>query len=127
MAYKTEELLSKALEAIEKHKLFFIEDIIAFLPCAKPTFYEHFPNDSNDYKTMFQALEKNRTEIKTSLRSKWYKSNAPALQLALYKLIASPDEHRSLQMNYQDHTTKGESLNIISLGHGTPPTDSETE
>jgi hypothetical protein len=26
-----------------------------------------------------------------------------------------------------DHTTKGESLNIISLGYGTPPTDSETE
>ena len=110
MAYKTEELLSKALEAIEKHKLFFIEDIIAFLPCAKPTFYEHFPNDSNDYKTMFQALEKNRTEIKTSLRSKWYKSNAPALQLALYKLIASPDEHRSLQMQYNDHTTGGEKI-----------------
>ena len=110
MAYKTEELLSKALEAIEKHKLFFIEDIIAFLPCAKPTFYEHFPNDSDNYKTMFQALEKNRTEIKTSLRSKWYKSNAPALQLALYKLIASAEEHRSLQMNYQDVTSNGKTI-----------------
>ena len=110
MAYKSEDLLKKALEAIEKHKLFFIEDIIAFLPCSKPTFYEYFPNDSNDYKTMFQALEKNRTEIKTSLRSKWYKSNAPALQLALYKLIASPDEHRSLQMNYQDVTSNGKTI-----------------
>ena len=110
MAYKSEDLLKKALEAIEKHKLFFIEDIIAFLPCSKPTFYEHFPNDSNAYKTMFQALEKNRTEIKTSLRSKWYKSNAPALQLALYKLIASPDEHRSLQMNYQDVTSNGKTI-----------------
>jgi len=110
MAYKTEELLSKALESIEKHKLFFIEDIIAFLPCGKTAFYDHFPNDSNEYKRMFEALEKNRTEIKTSLRSKWYKSNAPALQLALYKLIASPDEHRSLQMNYQDVTSNGKTI-----------------
>ena len=121
MAYKTEELLSKALEAIEKHKLFFIEDIVAFLPCGKTAFYDHFPNDSNGYKTMFQALEKNRTEIKTSLRSKWYKSNAPALQLALYKLIASPEEHRSLQMNYQDVTSEGKQVNIISLGTGKNP------
>jgi hypothetical protein len=26
-----------------------------------------------------------------------------------------------------DHTSKGQPINIISLGHGTPPTDSETE
>lgn len=121
MAYKTEELLSKALEAIEKHKLFFIEDIIAFLPCAKPTFYEHFPNESDNYKRMFEALEKNRTEIKTSLRSKWYKSNSAPLQLALYKLIASPEEHRSLQMNYQDVTSEGKQVNVISLGTGKNP------
>ena len=41
MAYKTEELEIKSLEAIEKHKLFFIEDVVAFLPCTKTTFYEH--------------------------------------------------------------------------------------
>jgi hypothetical protein len=110
MAYKSEDLFNKALESIEKHKLFFIEDIVAFLPCGKTAFYDHFPNDSNEYKRMFEALEKNRTEIKSSLRSKWYKSNAPALQLALYKLIASPDEHRSLQMNYQDVTSQGKRI-----------------
>jgi hypothetical protein len=121
MAYKTEDLFKKALEVIEKHKLFFIEDIVAFLPCGKTAFYDHFPNDSNEYKRMFEALEKNRTEIKTALRSKWYKSNAPALQLALYKLIASPDEHRSLQMNYQDVTSEGKQVNVISLGTGKNP------
>ena len=110
MAYNTKELKDQALKAIEKHKLFFIEDVVAFLPCAKPTFYEHFPNDSNDYKDIAEALNRNKIEVKTSLRSKWYKSNAAPLQLALYKLIANPDEHRALQMNYQDHTTKGEKL-----------------
>jgi hypothetical protein len=104
MAYITEDLFKKAKEAIEKHKLFFIEDIVAFLPCGKTAFYEHFPNESNDYKILFELLEKNRIEIKTSLRSKWYKSNASALQLALYKLIATPEEHRALQMNYTDAT-----------------------
>jgi hypothetical protein len=110
MAYETHILFDQAKQAIEKHKLFFIDDIIAFLPCGKTTFYEHFPNESNDYKKLFELLQKNRTEIKTSLRSKWYKSNAPALQMALYKLIATPEEHKALQMNYTDHTSGGERI-----------------
>ena len=84
MAYDTKELFEKAIEQIKKHKLFFIEDIIAFLFCCKSTFYEHFPNDSDYYKKMFEELERNRTELKVSMRSKWYKSNAPALQMAFY-------------------------------------------
>ena len=97
MAYKTEELEKKSLEAIDKHKLFFIEDVVAFLPCTKTTFYEHKLHESNAIK---EALEKNKVEIKTSMRSKWYKSNAPALQMALMKLIATPEELRKLSMTH---------------------------
>lgn len=89
MAYKTKELEEKALAAIEKHKLFFIEDVVSFLPCGKVTFYEHKLNESNSIK---EALEKNKVEIKVSMRSKWYKSDAPALQIALYKLIGTDEE-----------------------------------
>ena len=110
MAYNTEELFNKGMEAIEKHKLFFIEDIISFLPCRKSTFYEHFSNETDYYKRMFEALEKNRTELKVSMRSKWYKSNAPALQMALMKLIANDDELKRLSVTYNDHTSKGEQI-----------------
>lgn len=111
MAYKTKTLFNTAMEQINKNKLFFIEDIIAFMPCAKSTFYEHFPNDSNYYKIMFEELEKNRTELKVSMRSKWYKSNAPALQMALMKLIATPEELRKLSMQFieSENTNKTES------------------
>lgn len=111
MAYKTEDLFNTAIEQIKKNKLFFIEDIIAFLPCRKSTFYEHFPNDSDYYKRMFEELEQNRTELKVSMRSKWYKSNAPALQMALMKLIATPEELKKLAMNYTDVTTNGKEIN----------------
>jgi hypothetical protein len=47
-----------------------------------------------------ELLNQNRTELKVSMRSKWYKSNAPALQMALMKLIASPEELRKLAMNH---------------------------
>ena len=115
MAYKTEDLFNKAIEQIKKNRLIFIEDIIAFLPCRKSTFYEHFPNDSDYYKKMFEELERNRTELKVSMRSKWYKSNAPALQMALMKIIASPEELRRLSMQHNDITTNGKDIN------STPP------
>ena len=117
MAYKTEDLFNTAIEQIKKHKLFFIEDIIAFLPCRKSTFYEHFPNDSDYYKRMFEELEQNRTELKVSMRSKWYKSNAPALQMALMKLIATPEELRKLSMQYNENnnTHKVEGFDITKL------------
>lgn len=93
MAYKTAELEKKSLEAIEKHKLFFIEDIVAYLPCSKKTFYEH---KLHELHTIKDALEKNKVEIKTSMRSKWYKSDNPTLQMGLYKLIGTEQEAERL-------------------------------
>ena len=101
MAYDKRKIFEQAKEVIVKHKLFFIEDIVAFLPISKPTFYEYFPVDSNEVNELKGLLETNRTELKVSMRSKWYKSNAPALQMALMKLIASPEELRKLSMNHQ--------------------------
>jgi hypothetical protein len=115
MAYNPKKLHKQAEEVIEKHKLLFIEDIVALLPCDKTTFYKHFPVDSNELNSLKEMLELNKVQIKSSLRSKWYKSDAPALQLALYKLTASEIELQKLQMNYVDHSTKGESLNLKGL------------
>jgi pantothenate kinase-related protein Tda10 len=110
MAYDKKKILEQAKEMIVKHKLFFIDDIIAFLPIAKSTFYEWKMEQSDDLKAL---LEKNRTELKVSMRSKWYKSNAPALQMALMKLISTPEELRKLSMQYNDHTTAGEKINQV--------------
>ena len=100
MAYDRVKILDQAKDVIVKHNLFFIEDIVAFLPCSKPTFYEFFPVDSNEFNELKDLLETNRTELKVSMRSKWYKSNAPALQMALMKLIATPEELKKLSMQF---------------------------
>ena len=111
MAYDKTKIYEQAKQAIKDNKLFFIEDIVAFLPCRKPTFYEFFPIDSNEMNELKEMLEQNKIELKVSLRSKWYKSNAPALQMALMKLICTPEEHKKLSMNYTDVTTDGEKIN----------------
>ena len=107
MAYKTSELKRQALEAIDKHKLFHIEDVVAFIACKKTAFYDHFPNESNDRKDIDDAMTKVKVQIKSSMRGKWYNSNSAALQLALYKLIATNEERRALSMNSIEHTGEG--------------------
>ena len=110
MAYDRIKIFEQAKEVTVKHKLFFIEDIVAFLPCSKNYFYDHFPPDSNEYDELKGLLETNRTTLKVSMRSKWYTSNAPALQMALMKLIATPEELKKLSMQYNDVTTDGKPI-----------------
>lgn len=111
MAYDKQKIFEQSKEMIVKHKLFFIEDIVAFLPISKPTFYEYFPVESNEANELKGLLETNRVELKVSMRSKWYKSNAPALQMALMKLIATPEELKKLSMQFIESENVNKNVN----------------
>ena len=115
MAYNTETLKIKAIEVIKKNKLIFIEDICAMLGIAKSTYYEHFPPASNDSNELSNLLDENKISLKVGLRKKWYDSDNATTQMALYKLCSTSEEHKKLQQNYTDHTTKGEAINISGL------------
>ena len=117
MAYDKQKIFEQAKEMIVKHKLFFVDDIVAFLPCNKTTFYDFFPIESNQSNELKELLNLNRTELKVSMRSKWYKSNAPALQMALMKLIATPEELRKLSMQFveSENTNKNTNFNVKEL------------
>ena len=124
MAYDRKKIFEQAKEMIVKHKLFFVEDIVAFLPCSKQTFYDFFPVESDELDTLKTLLEVNRTTLKVSMRSKWYTSNAPALQMALMKLIATPEELRKLSMQFIEsentNTIKPIEFTIIDANTKTP-------
>jgi hypothetical protein len=114
MAYNPKDLEKKALEAIEKNKLFFIDDVIAYLPCSRATFYNL---ELEKLDTIKDALTKVKTEIKVSMRSKWYKSENPTLQMGLMKLIASPEELKQLAMTHveSNNTHEVKEFNLSDL------------
>lgn len=107
MAYDRKKIYQQAEEAIKKHNLFFIEDIVAFLPCSKPTFYDFFPPNSNELNNLKEILDDNKVKTKSSIRAKLWKSNKASELLALYRLIATPEEHQKLNQSYVDHSNKG--------------------
>lgn len=125
MAYDTDKLHKKAIKEIVKKKLFFIEDVIVILGISSSTFYVHFPRESKEYKEIFDALQLNRVEVKSSMRSKWYKSDNATLQLALMKMISTDEERRSLSLNYQEVRVEGDvNFKVLSID---PLSDSDVD
>lgn len=112
MAYNKAKIYEQAKEVTVKNKLFFIEDIVAFLPITKKTFYEYFPLESDESNELKELLQINKTELKVGLRKKWFGSNNATLQMALMKLICSDEERKMLSMNHTDITTNGKEINI---------------
>lgn len=108
------------MKAIEENNLFFINDVVAYLPIGKTTFYELFDatlNETNSYKDemmaeMVRMLEQNKIKIKTSIRSKLYKSENVTGMLALYRMICTNDERKALNQAYIDHTSDNKGIVI---------------
>jgi len=106
MAFKKQDLIKKALDALDKNEILFIEELVHFLPCSKPTFYKHELNEVNEIK---EKIEANKVKIKTFLRADFKESKHAAERLALYRLVSTPDEHRRLNTSYQEKAKKGKS------------------
>lgn len=134
MAHDREKIYKQAQDLIISKKLFFVEDIIALLPISKPTFYDYFKVDSNEFNELKDLLNKNRVEVKASMRSKWYKSDNPTLQLALMKLIGTDEEaHR---LNGSNHKISGDrenplqnqmTINVVSTGVSVKTSESDID
>ena len=115
MAYNREEIIQLAKDSIEKHKLFFIDDIVTYLPCSRSTFYSYFELDSDELDVIKELLNKNRVEIKVSMRNKWYKSDNPTLQIALMRIISNDEEFNRLVGTRTDVTTNGKDIGQLDL------------
>lgn len=109
MAFKKDELAEIAIKAITSKKLVFMDEVYAYLPCSRATFYNHKLEELDSIKG---AIEKNRIDLKVGLRKKWYESENATVQIALYKLIGSEDESDRInsQKSKIDHTTAGKPI-----------------
>jgi len=96
MAYskaQKQQILTKAIAQAKKHNLYFISDVIAYLPISRQTFYDWEFDESDKLK---EILQNNKIIVKVALRKKWQESDNATLNIALYKLVGSNKERRML-------------------------------
>lgn len=128
MKYDKKKILKQSLDAIHKYKLIFIEEVVAYIPIHKQTFYEYFPIGSNEMDTIKEAISKNKIDMKAGLRHKWYKNDNATTQIALYKLIANKEEKDALNNNESKQTdTKTENFIHIHLDKDADKTNKATD
>ena len=85
-------------------KILFVTDLIALLHFSKSTFYVYGLDKSDAVK---EAIENNKTMIKQKLRAKWYESSTPTLQIALYKILATPEERKAMSSSTKEAKSDG--------------------
>ena len=96
------------LETIAKNPIFKFKDIFVYYKgCSRSTAYNHNLDKLDSIK---EALYSNRRKGVSSLLAKWLTSDNATLQLAAMRMICDQEEHRSLNQNYSDITTKGEKI-----------------
>ncbi len=102
MSYEPSKILEQAKKAILCHELIFIEEVVSYLPCDKTTFYRIFPPESNEYNEIKEMIDLNKVSAKSFMRKKWKHAEAPALQIALYKLCGTDEENHKLNGSKQE-------------------------
>ena len=125
MAYDKQVIFEQAKQAILENSLYFIEDIVAYLPISKKTYYEYFPIQSDESNELKDLLSENKIKMKVKLRQKLSKGEKASEILALYKLICSDEERKALQMVYTENKTE-QTTTIINLGDGINPNETST-
>jgi len=111
MAYKTSELIKKAVKILnDKSKMVhFFEDLCDEMGISKATAYSHKLNEKDSVRDI---LESNKRTIKKGLRKKWYDSDNPTCQIALYRLTGTDEEREKLNQQYSKTEIKFDFKNL---------------
>jgi hypothetical protein len=126
MAYRITHLEHPTVENVlaileEQPNIVFIQDIIyalkdaGYLRMSWGTFYKLFPKDGDDYLTIVDALEVNKTAVKYAIRKMWLDSNNPTTQIALYKLLATQEERDALRGSNPDNSLGEDKVITLTL------------
>ncbi len=113
MAYDKEEIFNDAVDLSLTEGFFFVQDLIDYLRVSKSTFYEFFPDKSDELDELKRNLYNNRIQEKIKLRKKLGEGSGSEL-IALYKLLGTDEERKRLSTTYNDLTTQGEKLNTTT-------------
>lgn len=104
------DLLEQALAICKKGGMVTLEDVIAFLPCCKSTFFNCFPSGSPEHEQIIDALNISKRKACVSIRGRLYNSDNPTALITVYKMLCTEEERNAISMSRTDITSKGEQI-----------------
>lgn len=108
---KSKELHEKdIIEVITKYKVTNIQHIFPYYSELRSSQFYNLELEKSE--SIKEAIGLNRQKACSFLLNKWISSDRDALQISAFKILCSDDERKALSMNYQDHTTKGEKIEL---------------
>ena len=111
MDQKTEAYTKQALKLIEEEKLVFIEDVVAFMPITRGTFYNHGLHNLDSIR---EAIDNNKIRTKHNMRQDWLQADSAPLQLGLYKLLGTRDERLALSNSVENNIVQNITVSDMS-------------
>jgi len=113
MAYNQEQILQECIEAIEREGLCFFDEIACFV---KPDLSSLYNWDFHELDVIKNGLRKNKVAAKRKMKRNWQREDAaPALQIAVYKLMADDDEFNKLTTSKSDIKADVTTLPLITI------------
>lgn len=91
--YKYQKYEKECVDLVIQNNIVFTDEIFIYSEVLPSVFFEMKLNESQKIK---DAIDINRAKLKRDLRLKWFDSSNGTMNVALYKLICSDDEKRSL-------------------------------
>ena len=98
------------LKVIKDNNLFVIQDIFAFYSGIKCSQFYNLELEKSEI--LKRAIDDNKKKTCQSLKNKWFNSDNPTLQIALFKTISTKKDLRRLSQTYQDVTSKGKEIEL---------------
>ena len=102
------------LKVIIDNNLYVITDIFAFYAGIKSAQFYNLKLEKSE--CIKKSLADNKVTTCQSLKKKWFDSDNPTLQIALFKSICSKRDLKRLSLTYQDVTSKGKKIQELRIG-----------
>ena len=99
---KYKKLEDDCLDLVIQNNIIFLDEIFIYSEVLPSVFFEIKLNESTKIK---DAIDINRAKLKRDLRLKWFDSTNATLNAALYKLVCTDDEKRSLSASAVNKAT----------------------
>ena len=104
---KFKKMEKECLALVIENSMVFMDEIFIFSEIIPSDFYNAGLQDSVILK---DAIDINRAKLKRDLRLKWYESTNATLNAALYKLVCTEEEKRSLSASSASKNQQGNDI-----------------